>query len=67
VLASVGVLEKRRSPTEGLLGPNEELERLLESEDTVGTAIYLTTYLTDHLYTWWIGIIRERILVACYH
>jgi hypothetical protein len=66
VLASVGVLEKRRSPTEGLPGPNEELEGLLESEDTIGTAIYLMTYLTDHLYTWWIGIIRERILVG-YH
>jgi hypothetical protein len=66
VLASVGVLEKRRSPTEGLPGPNEELVELLESEDTVGTAIYLTTYLTENLCTWWIGIIRERILVGCY-
>jgi hypothetical protein len=64
VLASVGVLEKRRSLTEGLPGPNDERLGLLEAEDTVGNAIALTSTLTENLCTWWVGIIRERLLVG---
>ena len=67
VLASVGVLEKRRSPAEGLPGPNDERLEPLEMEDTVGNAVALTTTLTENLCTWWLGAIRERILVYHYH
>jgi hypothetical protein len=63
VLASVGVVERRHAPVEGLPGSNEERLELLEAEDTVGNAIALATTLTENLCTWWIGTIRERMLV----
>ncbi|KNG49257.1 small nucleolar ribonucleoprotein complex subunit [Stemphylium lycopersici] len=66
VLAAVGVVERRRSPAEGLPGSSEDRLELLEAEDTVGNAIALATTLTENLCTWWIGAIRERILTFHY-
>ncbi|KAH7391947.1 hypothetical protein BKA66DRAFT_510513 [Pyrenochaeta sp. MPI-SDFR-AT-0127] len=66
VLASVGVVERRRSPSEGLPGSNEEHLDLLEAEDNVGNAIHLASTLTENLCTWWIGILRDRLLTFRY-
>jgi hypothetical protein len=66
VLASVGVVERRLSPTLGFPGSSQERLELLEAEDTVGNAIALVTTLAENLCTWWIGTIRERILVFRY-
>jgi hypothetical protein len=63
VLASVGVVERRASPSNRLPGSHGERLELLEAEDTVGNVIALTSTLTENLCTWWIGSIRERILV----
>ena len=62
VLASVGVLERRRSPAEGLPGSYEERLDELESEETVGNVLALTSTVVENLCTWWIGTIRDRIL-----
>lgn len=63
VLASVGVVERRRSSSHGLPGSSEERFELLEAEDTVGNAVALVTTLTENLCTWWIGTVGDRILV----
>lgn len=65
VLASVGVVERRRSPAEGLPGSSQERFQILEAEDTMGNAIALTTTLAENICTWWIGSIRDRLLVRC--
>lgn len=63
VLASVGVVERRRRSSEDLAGTYGAQLELLEAEDTVGNAIALASTLTENLCTWWIGSIRQRILV----
>lgn len=67
VLASVGVVERRRSPSEGLPGSYGDRLESLQVEDTVGNAIALTTTLGENLCTWWTGIMRDRILVSAAH
>ncbi|EDU45303.1 predicted protein [Pyrenophora tritici-repentis Pt-1C-BFP] len=67
VLASVGVVERRRSSSHGLPGSSEERFELLEAEDTVGNGVALVTTLTENLCTWWIGTIGDRILTFRYH
>ncbi|KAJ4982852.1 hypothetical protein SVAN01_11643 [Stagonosporopsis vannaccii] len=62
VLASVGVVERRRSPAEALPGPYEERLEELESEETIGNAVALTSTVLENLCTWWIGSIRDRLL-----
>ncbi|KAF1929566.1 uncharacterized protein M421DRAFT_419361 [Didymella exigua CBS 183.55] len=62
VLASVGVVERRRSPAEGLPGSYEERLDELESEETVGNALALASTVVENLCTWWIGSIRDRLL-----
>ncbi|KAF2630762.1 hypothetical protein BU25DRAFT_455836 [Macroventuria anomochaeta] len=62
VLASVGVVERRRSPSEGLPGSYEERLEELESEETVGNALALASTVVENLCTWWIGTIRDRVL-----
>ncbi|KAF9692606.1 hypothetical protein EKO04_009503 [Ascochyta lentis] len=62
VLASVGVVERRRSPSEGLPGSYEERLEELESEETAGNVLALTSTVVENLCTWWIGTIRDRIL-----
>jgi hypothetical protein len=62
VLASVGVVQRRRSPAEGLPGSYEERLDELESEETVGNALALTSTVVENLCTWWIGSIRDRLL-----
>ncbi|KAJ4380135.1 hypothetical protein N0V86_004444 [Didymella sp. IMI 355093] len=62
VLASVGVVERRRSPAERLPGSYEERLDELESEETVGNALALTSTVVENLCTWWIGTIRDRLL-----
>lgn len=59
----MGVVERRHSPAEGLPGSSEERLELLEAEDTVGNAIALATTLVENMCTWWIGTLRERMLV----
>lgn len=63
MLASVGVVERKRSSNHGLPGSSEERFELLEAEDTVGNAVALVTTLTENLCTWWIGTVGDRILV----
>ncbi|EUC38606.1 hypothetical protein COCCADRAFT_32265 [Bipolaris zeicola 26-R-13] len=67
VLASVGVVERRRSPAEGLPGSSEERIQLLEAEDTMGNAVALATTFAENICTWWIGTIRDRLLTFRYH
>lgn len=63
VLASVGVVEWRRLPTPALPGSYDERLEGLEAEDTAGNAIALASTLIENICTWWIGAIRNRILV----
>lgn len=63
VLASVGVIERRHAPSDGLLGFNEERIELLQAEDTAGNAIALISTLAENVCTWWIGSIKARVLV----
>lgn len=62
VLASVGVVERRRFPSQGLPGSYEEQLEELESEETAGNTLALTSTVVENLCTWWIGTIRDRIL-----
>jgi hypothetical protein len=62
VLASVGVVERRRSPQPALPASyNARLEEL-EAEDTAGNVLALTSTIAENAGTWWIGAIRDRIL-----
>lgn len=62
VLASVGVVERRQSPSDGLPGSYEDRLDELESEETAGNALALMSTVVENLCTWWIGTIRDRIL-----
>lgn len=62
VLASVGVVERRRPLSEGLSGSYEERLEELESEETAGNALALMSTVIENLCTWWIGTIRDRVL-----
>ncbi|KZM23125.1 uncharacterized protein EKO05_0008273 [Ascochyta rabiei] len=62
VLASVGVVERRRSPSEALPGSYGERLEELESEETAGNTLALASTVVENLCTWWIGTIRDRIL-----
>jgi hypothetical protein len=64
VLAAVGVVERRQSPSQPLPGSHEERLEELDLEDTVGNAIGAAFTITENLYTWWIGSIRDRVLVG---
>lgn len=63
VLAAVGVVERRLSPAEALPGSYEERLSALDAEDTAGNVVALTTSLTKLLGIWWVGTIRDRLLV----
>jgi hypothetical protein len=63
VLASIGVVERRRSPSRDLPGSYRERLQLLDDEDTAGNAIALASTLSQTVCTWWIGSLRERIYV----
>jgi hypothetical protein len=63
VLAAVGAVERRQSPLQPLPGSYEERLEELDIEDTVGNAIGAAFTISENLYTWWIGSIRDRILV----
>ncbi|USP79719.1 hypothetical protein yc1106_06993 [Curvularia clavata] len=62
VLASVGVVERRRSPAEGLPGSSQERFQILEAEDTMGNAIALVTTLAENICT----CFRLGLDVICY-
>ena len=64
VLAAIGVVEKRPSPSDNLPGTYEEQLEQLENEDSVGNAIALFSTLSGNLCTWWVGSLRDRILVG---
>ena len=64
VLASIGVVERRKSPSEHLPGSYEERLQQLDDEDMAGNAVALASTLGENFCTWWIGSIRERILVC---
>jgi hypothetical protein len=64
VLAAVGVVERRRSPSDALPGSYAERLDELDFEDTLGSVLGATVNLTENLCTWWIGTIRDRILVS---
>ncbi|KAF2707124.1 hypothetical protein K504DRAFT_470358 [Pleomassaria siparia CBS 279.74] len=62
VLSSIGVVQRRRSPSEDLPGSYEERREQLSNEVAVGNVITLTSILTRNVCTWWIGSLRDRIL-----
>ncbi|KAF2788381.1 hypothetical protein K505DRAFT_255683 [Melanomma pulvis-pyrius CBS 109.77] len=62
VLSSIGVVQRRRSPSEDLPGSYEERLEQLYNEDSVGNAIARTSMLTENACSWWIGSLRDRIL-----
>lgn len=64
VLAAVGVVERRAHPAERLPGSYEDRLDKLELEDTVGDAVEATFTITEYACTWWIGTIRNRVLVC---
>ncbi|KAK7184096.1 hypothetical protein DPSP01_001264 [Paraphaeosphaeria sporulosa] len=66
VLASIGVVERRRSPSQGLPSSYEERLRALEDEDTAGHSLAITSTLSENLCTWWVGSLRERLLTFRY-
>ncbi|KAL6709674.1 hypothetical protein ACN47E_001102 [Coniothyrium glycines] len=66
VLASVGVVQRRRLPSTGLPGSYNAHLDVLETEDTAGNVIALTSTIAENLCTWWIGSIRERVLTFRY-
>jgi hypothetical protein len=63
VLAAVGVVERRHFPPGGLLGAHEQRQAAVDAEDTAGNALALTFTAVENVCTWWIGIIRDRLLV----
>jgi hypothetical protein len=63
VLASIGVVERRRSPSQHLPGAYKERLQLLDDEDTAGNAINIASTLSETVCTWWIGSLRDRICV----
>jgi hypothetical protein len=62
VLASVGVVERRRSPQPTLPASYHARLDELEAEDTAGNVLALTSTIAENAGTWWIGAIRDRIL-----
>ncbi|KAF2474794.1 uncharacterized protein BDR25DRAFT_214690 [Lindgomyces ingoldianus] len=62
VLAAIGVVERRRSPSEGLPGAYELRIEQLENEESAGNAIAFASRLAENLCTWWLGSLRDRIL-----
>jgi hypothetical protein len=63
VLAAVGVVERRRSPSERRSGAYEQRLDALDVEDTAGNALAVAVTLAENGCTWWIGTIRDRLLV----
>lgn len=68
VLAAIGVVERRLSTSsslEDLPSLKRRIERLekLETEDSVGNTIALVSALSENISTWWVGCLRDRILV----
>lgn len=64
VLASIGVVERRRSPSQDLPGSFDDRLQSLENEDMAGSAIGIAFILTQNLCTWWIESLRYRISVC---
>ena len=64
VLASIGVIERRPSPSQDLPGSYDEHIRLLEEEDFAGSSIGFFTTLAENLCMWWLGSLRARLLVS---
>ncbi|KAF2014706.1 hypothetical protein BU24DRAFT_463468 [Aaosphaeria arxii CBS 175.79] len=62
VLSAIGVVHRRRRPSEGLPGAYEHRIAQLDMEDSTGNTIALSSTLTENLCTWWIGSLRDRIL-----
>ena len=56
-------MERRPSPSQTLPGSYEERLRDLEEEDTLGHTLAIGTTLTENVCTWWVGSLRERLLV----
>ncbi|KAH7077114.1 hypothetical protein FB567DRAFT_563238 [Paraphoma chrysanthemicola] len=67
VLAAVGVVERRQSPSDALPGSYAERLDELEFEDTIGSVLGASLTLTENLCTWWVGSIRDRVLTFRYH
>lgn len=64
VLASIGVLERRQSPSADLPGTYEEQIEQLENEDSAGNAVALASTLLENLCCWWVGSLKNRIIVS---
>ncbi|PVI02610.1 hypothetical protein DM02DRAFT_299121 [Periconia macrospinosa] len=66
VLASIGVVERRRSPSHDLPGSNAARLQQLDDEEMAGNVIALTSTIAENICTWWIGSLRDRILTFRY-
>lgn len=64
VLASIGAVERRQSPSHDLPGSNAARLQELDDEDMAGNAICLASTAAQSICTWWIGSLRARILVS---
>jgi len=62
VLAAVGVVERRRRSS--LLRALEPRQAAVDAEDSAGNALGLTVTVVENASTWWIGVIRDRLLVC---
>jgi hypothetical protein len=65
VLSSIGVVERRPSPSD-LPGAYKERLEQLHNEDLVGSAVALVSTLTENTCTWWLGSLRDRLLTFRY-
>jgi hypothetical protein len=64
VLASIGVVERRHSPSQELPASYEEHLQQLDDEEQAGNGRDLVSILSKSVCTWWIGSLRERIYVS---
>jgi hypothetical protein len=62
VLSSIGVVERRPSPSAQLSGLYRERLEKLEDEDLAGSSIYSCLNFARSPCVWWIGSLRRRIL-----
>ncbi|PSN64909.1 hypothetical protein BS50DRAFT_497172 [Corynespora cassiicola Philippines] len=66
VLASIGVVERRRSHVDGLPGSYQKRLERIEDENFEGIKIGHASDLVTDACTWWVGSIRNRVLTFRY-
>jgi hypothetical protein len=66
VLAAVGVVQRRPSPSDGLPGSYKDRLDQLDLEDNFGDVLRLAFTILQG-FTFWTRIVRDRILVRSTH